>query len=77
MEIRQEKVTKSLPFTVPDILRLLLLIRIRTYYHLNFYGINEIMNKYIFKGNGFISTLLPKRESMPNVPINGKIHFDL
>lgn len=34
-----------------------------------------MMNKYIFKVNGFISTLLPKRELMPNAPISGKIHF--
>jgi len=77
LEIGKEKVTKSLPFTVSGILRLLLLIRIRTCCHLDFYGINEIVDKSVFKENGFVSTFLPKKESMSNAPINGKIHLDL
>lgn len=62
---RKEKLTKRLPFTVPSIVRLSLLIKQENEGMLSsdFMTYEEIENKSIFSGKNFISTYLHERES--------------
>lgn len=77
VESGKEKVTESLPFTVSGTLPLLTKQEQDNLPPSDFCGLKEFVNKSVFLGNGFISTLLPQREYMPKCSGKQKTLFDL
>lgn len=77
VESGKEKVTESLPFAVSGTLLLLTKQEQNNLPPSDFCGIKEVVNKSVFLGNGFISTLLLQRECMPKCSGKPKTLFDL